>query len=197
MISKTGRPRIDKAVIVEGKYDKIKLDSIFDATVIQTDGFRIFRDRQKVSLIRFYAEKTGIIVATDSDAAGFMIRNKLKGIADPDRITQVYLPSRKGREKRKHSPSAEGLLGLEGLSREEIISAFEKAGAIDNDTRPRRHVTRQQLYDDGLYGAADSAGKRERLLALMGLPKYLNVNGLIDVLDAAGYDEYRKLIDLL
>ena len=124
---------IEQAVIVEGKYDKIKLESIIDAVIIQTNGFAVFKDNEKMSLIKHFAHTNGIIILTDSDTAGFKIRNYLKGTIENDKITNVYIPDIFGKEKRKIKPSKEGKLGVEGIDKDIIVNAFIKAGIIFSD----------------------------------------------------------------
>ncbi len=120
--------KVEQAIVVEGKYDKIKLESIIDATIVVTNGYGIFKDREKLELIRFYARKKGIIILTDSDGAGFKIRGFLKGSVPEGSIKNVYIPDIFGKEKRKVKPSAEGKLGVEGIKKELIVEAFRKAG---------------------------------------------------------------------
>lgn len=127
--------KINEAIIVEGKYDKIKLSSIVDAVIIVTNGFGIFRDREKLELIRYYAQKTGIIILTDSDSAGRKIRGYIKGAVKNGRIINVYIPDVFGKEKRKEKPSAEGKLGVEGIDVKTLVSAFEKSGV---PVKPKR-----------------------------------------------------------
>ena len=146
--------RIKEAVIVEGRYDKIKLSSIVDAPIIETNGFRVFSDREKQSLIRQIAEKRGILVLTDSDSAGFVIRNFLKGVVPKEQIKHCYIPQIEGKERRKPQKSKEGLLGVEGVTDEVIISAIRKSGAtvLGEPEKPTRGITKADLFSLGLTG---------------------------------------------
>lgn len=177
--------KVKQAVIVEGKYDKIKLSSIIDGVIIQTDGYGIFKNKEKIDLIRFYANNTGIIILTDSDSAGFKIRNYLKGAIDEGNIINVYTPDIFGKEKRKVKQSAEGKLGVEGLSAETILEAFEKANITDvsvkDSTTPK--ITHTDLYSLGLSGNTNSRIIRQKLLKKLNLPERLTTNGLLEVLN--------------
>ncbi len=177
---------LKQAVIVEGKYDKIRLSNFVKAEIITTDGFRIFKDKQKRELIRKIAEKRGVIVLTDSDSAGFMIRGHLAGITDPKNITNVFIPEIKGKERRKSTRSKQGLLGVEGLSEQIITEAFLKAG-IDvcngEITAVEPKITRADLYEMGLLGKDNSSQKRRELEEKLGLPKGMSVSQLLTVLN--------------
>lgn len=175
--------KIKQAVIVEGKYDKIKLSSIIDAVIIQTNGFGIFKDKEKLELIRYYAKTTGIIILTDSDSAGFKIRSHIKGAVRSGRITNVYIPDVIGKEKRKLKPSAEGKLGVEGIDKKLILEAFEKAGICADEADERPKITKADLFELGLTGGKNSAELRKRLLERLGLPSLLTANGLLEVLN--------------
>ena len=190
---------LDKTVIVEGKYDKIKLSSIIDGLIIETDGFRIFKDTEKRDFIRKLAKTRGIIVMTDSDSAGFLIRSHLVGSVKDGEIINVYIPDIKGREKRKEKDSADGLLGGEGRSEDVIWSALSAAGVtadkIDK-TEPTRRVTKADLYDDGLSGGKNSKELREKLLSELGLPKRISANAIPKALEyLVTYDQYTKAVD--
>lgn len=181
---------------MEGKYDKIKLSSIVDSVVIVTNGFGLYKDKEKQALIRFYAEKTGIIILTDSDTAGFRIRSLIKNIAREGKITNVYVPEIFGKEKRKDKPSKEGKLGVEGIDDDIIVSAFEKAGIFSKPSENREKITNLDLYEDGLSGGEGSSIKRIKLLESLGLPKLLSTKALIEVLNAMmPKDEYKKLVE--
>ncbi|MBQ5311605.1 MAG: DUF4093 domain-containing protein [Oscillospiraceae bacterium] len=173
----------DRAVIVEGKYDKIKLASVIDGVIICTDGFRIFRDEEKAALIRHYAATTGIIILTDSDSAGFKIRNHIKGIVkDPGNVINVYIPDIFGKERRKDKPSKEGKLGVEGIDEGILEEAFIKAG-IDTDRRRRGDIDKTVLYELGLTGTPDASARRKALLRELSLPELMTANPLIDILN--------------
>lgn len=176
--------KINEAIIVEGKYDKIKLSSVVDAVIIVTNGFRIFKDAEKLALIRYYAEKTGIIILTDSDSAGRKIRGYIKGTVKNGKITNVYIPDIFGKEKRKEKPSAEGKLGVEGIDVETLISAFEKSGVCASEESTRKQdITKSTLYELGLSGGKNSRYFREKLQKNLGLPSLMSADSLIEVLN--------------
>lgn len=177
---------VKEAIIVEGRYDKIKLSSIVDTPIIETGGFRIFKDKEKQNLIRNIAKKRGILILTDSDSAGFVIRNFLKGIVPENEIKNAYIPQLKGKEKRKAEPSKEGLLGVEGLSEAFLVKAIQNSGAtVLNENKPevRAEITKGDLYELGLSGRANSAVMREKLLKKLELPAYLTTNALVSALN--------------
>ncbi len=178
--------KIKEAVIVEGKYDKIKLSGIIDAPIIETNGFRIFKDREKAELLRRLALTRGIIILTDSDSAGFVIRNHIKGIAENGRILNAYIPEIFGKEKRKARASKENLLGVEGVCDEYILAALKRCGAtlIDGEAKEKaRLITKTDLYNYGLSGGDNSAEKRRLLLEKLNLPKYITTNALLDIIN--------------
>ena len=179
---------IDKAIVVEGKYDKIKLSSIFDAPIIVTDGFSVYKNKEISSLIRFYADNGGIIILTDSDSAGFRIRNYIKGLVSNDKITNVYIPEIIGKEKRKDKPSKEGTLGVEGIDKDIIIKAFENAGVLFENTvsdnrKSNECISNLDLYNLGLIGMSGSKIKRQELLKAMDLPSHISTNALLELLN--------------
>ncbi|MBQ0135191.1 MAG: DUF4093 domain-containing protein [Oscillospiraceae bacterium] len=186
----------DKVVVVEGKYDAIKLDGILDATVITTDGFQIFKDKEKQNLLMTLATKRGLIVLTDSDSAGFMIRNFLGSRIPQEYITNVYIPDIYGKEKRKDKPSAEGTLGVEGMPVEVLEEAFKKAGVLGEKPKTlERQITRLDFYEDGLMGGVGSKEKREKLLLKLELPKRLSTTSLLKIINILiTYDEYKELL---
>lgn len=180
--------KVEQAIVVEGKYDKIKLESIIDATIVVTNGYGIFKDKEKLELIRFYARKKGIIILTDSDGAGFKIRGFLKGSVPEGSIKNVYIPDIFGKEKRKVKPSAEGKLGVEGIKKELIVEAFRKAGINfvseeGAEKTERNPVTRTDIYEAGLTGTPDSSEKRKKLLKKLGLPERLSTSGMLEALN--------------
>lgn len=175
--------KIDKAIIVEGKYDKIKLSSIVDAVIIVTNGFGIFKDTEKLELIRYYANTTGIIILTDSDSAGRKIRGYIKGALNGGDIINVYIPDIFGKEKRKNKPSAEGKLGVEGVNARILLEAFEKSGITASEHNCEPDITKLTLYELGLSGGADSRILRERLQASLGLPRLMSAGALVEVLN--------------
>ena len=175
--------KIEQAIIVEGKYDKIKLSSIIDAVIITTDGFNIFKDKEKLELIKYYAEKTGIIIMTDSDSAGFLIRNHIRGAIKNGKIINVYIPDIMGKEKRKIKPSAEGKLGVEGIDCKIILDAFDKAGVMSSAAESRVRLTKTDLFELGLSGGKNSSEKRKKLLKFLRLPSLLTPNSMLEVLN--------------
>ena len=189
--------KTDKIIIVEGKYDKIKLSSIIDAVIIETDGFGIFKDKQKQKLLRMLADKKGLVILTDSDSAGFTIRNFICGFVPKDKIINAYIPDIFGKERRKDAPSKEGKLGVEGVSPEVIKAALEQAGVLceENNQTKRRTVTKTDFYLDGLTGGNDSKEKRLALLKYLSLPERMTTNSLIDIINSfMTYDDYKKAI---
>lgn len=189
--------KLDKAVIVEGKYDKIKLSNFIDGVIIETDGFRIFSNNEKKALIRRLAKTNGIIIMTDSDAAGFRIRNYLRNIAADGEVINVYIPDVFGKEKRKTVPSKEGKLGVEGLSEEIIRNAMEKAG-INHIVSPdcgRKIVTVTDLFEDGLTGSDNAKNRKYKLLAILGLPSRMSNSQLIKLINTfMSYEDYKKAV---
>ena len=183
-------------IIVEGKYDRLRLLSVCQATVLTTDGFGIFKKNEKLSLFRALGEKTPVIVLTDSDGAGKLIRSHLSSAIPKDRIIQLYIPKIKGKEKRKDTPSAEGTLGVEGMEREllySLLSPFEdKEAALRLTENP---LSKTDLYIDGLTGAEDSALKRDRLAVSLGLPEGMTPNALLAALKILmSYEEYLETV---
>lgn len=176
--------KLKEAIIVEGKYDKAKLLTIVNSLIVETGGFRIFKDKQKLNLIRRLAETRGIIVFTDSDASGFMIRNYIRTSVQKGIVKHAYVPSIKGKEKRKDKPSKEGLLGVEGINEEIIIECLTKAKVCSEKKDSACKITKQDLYSCGLYGKSNSKRKREKLLQKLDLPSYISTNELLKLLNA-------------
>lgn len=190
--------KIDKVIIVEGRYDKIKLSSMIDGIIIETEGFGIFKDKDKQKLIRKLAETKGIAILTDSDSAGFIIRNFITSIVPKEYITNVYIPDIYGKEKRKDSPSKEGKLGVEGVSAEILKEAFKKAGigVSQSETNERKKITLNDFFDDGLTGDTQSKRKRTDLLKKLDLPERMSTKAMLDILNTfITYDEYKKLVE--
>lgn len=189
--------KVKQAVIVEGKYDKIKLSSIIDGLIITTEGFNLFKNKEKLALIRELSQKQGVIILTDSDSAGFKIRSYIKGCTKNGKITNIYIPDIFGKEKRKTAPSKEGKLGVEGIPSKILIEAFEKAGVtVSEEETPaekREEITRIMLYDDGFIGRDGSEEKRKKLLKKLSLPEMLSTGALLEVLNSMySAEEYRK-----
>lgn len=190
--------RIHEAVVVEGKYDRAKLLEAVDAPVFVTDGFRIFKDKEQAALLRRVAAQRGLVILTDSDAAGFVIRQHLTGLVSPEQIKQAYCPRLPGKERRKAAPSKEGVLGVEGTDPALLEQALRRAGVTvlgEDVPPPAAWMTKARLYADGLTGGENSAARRGRLLAALGLPPYLSANRLIDVLNlTCTPGEYEELL---
>ena len=173
--------KLEMPIIVEGKYDKIKLSSIFDTVILTTDGFGIFKNKEKVELIKKLSEKNGVIVLTDSDSAGGIIRSYLKNILSEDKIHHVFLPRIEGKEKRKVKQSSEGLLGVEGIDCNLILKAFERF-LPKNEIKEKKPITTAFLMSMGLSGTADSSQKRRYLLDRLNLPYCISPSTLKKVL---------------
>lgn len=177
--------KIKEVIVVEGRYDKNALSQVVDAVILETGGFAIFNDGQKQKLLRTMAERRGLIVLTDSDGAGFVIRNFIKGCVDPKFVRHAYIPDIRGKEKRKSSPSKEGKLGVEGMRPAVLLEALQRAGAsVDDGTASAPRITKADLYARGLSGGADSASRRRALQKRLELPEHLSADALLDVLNA-------------
>lgn len=180
--------RIKEAIVVEGRYDKNSLSQVVDAVILETSGFGVFKDGEKLELLRRLAAKQGLIIFTDPDGAGFVIRNFLKGSIPPEQVKHAYIPDIYGKERRKRAPGKEGKLGVEGVSPQLLLDALRKAGATFLDEEPNetphREWTPADLYILGLTGRPDSAKRRKELLAKLGLPEHMNTKALLTVLNA-------------
>lgn len=191
---------IKQAIIVEGRYDKIRLSEFIASPVIETGGFRVFKDKEKQELIRRIAATRGILIMTDVDAAGFVIRNFLRGVVPEDRIRHAYIPAIEGKEQRKAQPSKEGKLGVEGLDRESLIAAIRASGAhiLGEQETDTGELTKSDFYDYGLTGRENSARIREKLLRSLGLPVYLSTNAMITAINClftkAEFEEYLQTL---
>lgn len=181
------KPRIKETIIVEGRYDRNTLLQYVDAGIVETSGFGVFNDPEITALIRTLAEKNGVIVMTDSDGAGFLIRNHIRGSVTGGRVLHAYIPEIEGRERRKRRPGAEGLLGVEGMNRETVIKALRDCGATfgsEEPREPREQITKTDLYMAGLSGAGGAVAARDELKRKLGLPSKLSPNALLEVLNA-------------
>lgn len=192
---------LSRAVVVEGKYDKIKLEALIDGLIIQTNGFRIYKDKEKAAMLRAVARRRGVVIVTDSDRAGFQLRGFVRSVVQDAEVVNVYIPQIAGKEKRKRAPGAEGLLGVEGIDLETLRELFLRAGALDppgasagRETSARR-ITRMDFYEHGLSGGPEAARLRKRLLQRLGLPCYLTCKGLLEVVNSLmTYEEYRAFL---
>ena len=184
---------IKEAIIVEGKYDKIKLSQITDAVIVAVNGFNIFKDESKQKLIKKLSDSKGIIVLTDSDRAGFLIRNFICGITDNKNIKHAYIPQIEGVEKRKQTVSKDGFLGVEGISDSIIAEAIKKAATEKNDKKI--YITKADFMQLGLSGRPDSKAKREKVLEVLDLPSGISANSLLKILNfTCNEDEINGII---
>ena len=184
--------KIREAIVVEGRYDKNTLSQVVDAPILETAGFGIFKDRQQMALLRRVAEKRGLIVFTDSDGAGFVIRNHIKSAIPGKYLKHAYIPDIPGKERRKSAPGREGKLGVEGMTPDVLIESLRRCGAhfLDDDAPlPAGGITRQDLYAWGLMGGEGSREKRELLKRHFGLPSHLGTGGFLDALNLIATQE--------
>lgn len=191
--------RIKEVIIVEGRYDKNALSQVVDATILETSGFGIFNNAEKLALFRTLADKFGLIILTDSDGAGFVIRNHLKGVLPKDKLKQAYIPDIPGKERRKAHPGKEGKLGVEGMDPQVLLEALERAGAtfLDEDAPERqvKPITKADMYRLGLSGRPGSEAKRLELQKKLGLPQNMTANALLEYLNLTmGLEELEKRI---
>lgn len=178
--------KIKQAIVVEGKYDQNTLSQLVDTTIFQTRGFGVMRDKALLELLRKAARTTGLIIFTDSDGAGFVIRNFLKGALPKEGVLHAYIPDIPGKEKRKRAPGKEGLLGVEGMTKEILLEALENAGADlggEAAKKPGDTITKFDLYTAGLSGRPDSAAKRAAFLEKLRFPAHMSANALLDALN--------------
>lgn len=178
--------KIREAILVEGRYDKNTLSQVVDAAIFETGGFGIMRDREKIEFLRAVAEKRGLIIFTDSDGAGFVIRNRLKGLLPPEKLLQAYIPEIKGKERRKKIAGKAGLLGVEGMTPVIILDSLRRCGAHfigEEEPSPRGNITRQDLFTLGLMGGENSSEKRALLKKKLSLPGQLGTGAFLDALN--------------
>ena len=179
------KQRIKEVIVVEGRYDRNMLLQVVDATVVETGGFSVFNDREKLNFLRRLAEKRGLILLTDSDGAGFVIRNYLKGALPKEHIKQAYIPDMPGKERRKRKPGKEGKLGVEGMSPQVLLEALRRSGATFADESPtmeKNAITKADLLEKGLIGPG-SVARRQALLRELSLPAHLTPNALLEALN--------------
>lgn len=194
--------RIKEAIVVEGRYDKNTLSQVVDTLIIPVDGFQIFKRKDTVQLLRKIAERQGLILFTDSDGAGFVIRNHLKGILPAEQVKHAYIPDLYGKERRKSAPGKEGKLGVEGMRPEVLREALLRAGATvlgeETEQLPRRPITKGDLFADQLSGGPGSRERRGALLKQLELPEHLSAKALVQVLNQLmTYEEYKALVETL
>ena len=189
--------KIREAIVVEGRYDKNTLSQIVDATILETAGFGIFKDKQQMALLRRIAETRGLIVFTDSDGAGFVIRNHIKSAIPAKYLKHAYIPDVYGKERRKASPGKEGKLGVEGMSPDVIVACLQRAGATleGESAASKKQITKQDLMDLGLSGGADAGAKRLVLLKKLDLPEHMSANAMLQALNLLyTLDELNELV---
>ncbi len=191
--------RMKEAIVVEGRYDKNTLSQVVDAVILETSGFGIFKDEEQLALLRRLAKERGLIVLTDSDGAGFVIRNYLRGAVEPSLVKHAYIPDRHGKEKRKRTPGKEGKLGVEGMDPKTLIEALRRAGATfldegEGEIQHRRPITKADLYAAGLSGTPEAAENRRALLKKLDLPEHMSANAMLEILNALyGYDGLQEM----
>ena len=190
--------KIKEAIVVEGRYDKNTLSQIVDAPILETSGFGIMKDKQQLKLLRKVAQTRGLIVFTDSDGAGFVIRNFLKGAIDGKHLRHAYIPDVPGKERRKSAPGKEGKLGVEGMTPQIIADALRKAGATilgEESTRSTGDITKQDMMELGLSGGANSSFLRKALLKKLDLPEHMSANALLQAVNLLyTMDELREIV---
>lgn len=193
--------KIKQAIVVEGRYDKNTLSQVVDAPIFQTDGFAIMKDTQQMKLLRRVAEKRGLIVFTDSDGAGFVIRNKLKSCIAPQYLLHAYIPDVYGKERRKAAPGKEGKLGVEGMTPQVILDCLIRAGAtVEGESAAQRQmpITKMDMFHTGLSGGPNSSERRKALMKMLDLPEHMSSNALLQALNMlCTREEFYKMTDLL
>ena len=192
--------KIKEAILVEGRYDKNTLSQIVDAPILETAGFGIFKDKKQLALLRQVAEKRGLIVFTDSDGAGFVIRNHIKSAIPAKFLKHAYIPDIAGKERRKREAGKEGKLGVEGMTKDVILESLRRAGATieGEDTPAQQSITKQDMMELGLSGGTGSSEKRSLLLKKLDLPEHMSTNALLQALNLLyDYDELQRIVEEL
>lgn len=194
--------KVKEAIIVEGIYDKIKLSRFVDGVIFVTGGFSVIKDKNKLTTIKTLSQKTGVVILTDSDTAGFKIRNFIKQNLNRDDVLHAYIPEIFGKEKRKASPGKEGLLGVEGMEEQVLVDALKKAGCtiegVSYDVKPEKKITKADMYFLGLSGGENSGVLRKKLEKELGIPSKISSNMLLEVLNKIlTLDELKSLISEL
>lgn len=190
--------KIKEAIVVEGRYDRNTLSQIVEAPIFETGGFAIFKDKEQMALLRQVAQRRGLIVFTDSDGAGFVIRNHIKSAIDNRYLKHAYIPDIYGKEKRKKTSGKEGKLGVEGMTVNVITEALRKAGATvqGQENQELHHITKQDLMELGLSGCASAAAKRQALLNMLGLPEHMSANAMLQALNLLfTFDELKGFVE--
>ena len=189
--------KIKEAILVEGRYDKNTLSQIVDAPIFETGGFAIFKDKQRMALLRKVAQKRGLIVFTDSDGAGFVIRNHIKSAIDNRYLKHAYIPDLYGKERRKKTPGKEGKLGVEGMTKTVLLDALCRAGATvqGQEERIQHSITKQDLMELALSGCSDAGARRQALLKKLDLPEHMSANAMLQALDLLfTFDELKEFV---
>ena len=193
--------KIREAIVVEGRYDKNTLSQIVDAPIFQTNGFSVMNDRDQLTLLRRVAQERGLIVLTDSDGAGFVIRNYLKSAIPAHQLKHAYVPEILGKERRKKTPGKEGILGVEGIDAQILLDCLRNAGATMDENvteQPREAITKQDLFEMGLSGGENSSLKRQQLLRYLQLPSQMSANAMLQALNLLyTKEEVYKILDTL
>ncbi len=192
--------KVREAIVVEGRYDKNTLSQIVDAPILETSGFGIFKDKKQLDLLRQVAEKRGLIVLTDADGAGFVIRNHLKGAIPEKYLKHAYIPDVEGKERRKSAPGKEGKLGVEGMRPEVIVEALRRAGATisDEEESVSHGITKLDMVSLGLSGGLNASAKRLKLLQRLNLPEHMSANAMLQVLNLLySLEELREIVESL
>lgn len=197
MTKERKRPTVREVILVEGRYDKNTLSQVVDALILTTEGFGIFKDKERAALFRRLAAERGVVVLTDSDGAGLVIRNHLRGILPPETVKMAYIPDVPGKERRKRAPGKEGKLGVEGMTPDALLRALERSGVTlaEKPGQKDPQFTKATLFDLGLSGTARAAQRRRALQKAMELPENLSANALLEVLNVlATPDEVERLL---
>ena len=186
--------KIKEAVIVEGRYDKIKLSGILDTLIVETNGFAIYKDKERLKFIKRLAEERGIILLTDSDHSGFQIRNYIAAGIDKEKIKHIYIPDIYGKEKRKDKPSREGKIGVEGMNEEILIELFNKCNVESYSVIKDNPVTAYDLYEYGITGVSNASQNKRKLLKELNLPEFLSKNALLSYINSSmSRDEFIEI----
>lgn len=188
--------KISRLLIVEGKYDKMKLQTFIDGTIVETNGFRLYKDKEKCKMLLSLAKKKGAVIVTDSDSAGFQLRGYLHSLLRDCEIVDVYIPQIHGKEKRKEFPGKEELLGVEGIEEQKLRQCFLRCGAAEAAPfEEKQRITKMDFYEDGLIGATQSSVIRQKLLRSLELPSYLTTNSLLSIINSfLSYEEYKSIV---
>ena len=190
--------KISEVIVVEGRYDKNTLSQVVDAVIIETSGFGVFNNKEKQQLLRTLAEKCGMIVLTDSDGAGFVIRNFIKGCVDPRYLKHAYIPDVYGKERRKAKASKEGKLGVEGMSEELLIELLENAQVSSTESNNDNPVTNFDMFDFGFSGTPNAKQNKKKLLKVLNLPEFLSTNSLLSYINSSmSRDDFIDLVNKL